>query len=91
VRDPYAERRFTRWVKAAFASLCASPRRYPLWRGRAGGKGVRKRLVRKFPYAIPYLPDEDVAFVLAVAHHRRRPGYWLPRLWRLLRRRTTSA
>ena len=43
--------------------------------------GVQRVLVARFPYQVfvRRRPDESVQ-VLAVAHHRRRPGYWLPRL-----------
>jgi hypothetical protein len=39
----------------------------------------RRVLVRRFPYAVIYRLDPDGAFILAVAHVRRRPGYWLHR------------
>ena len=40
---------------------------------------VRKFPLRKFPYNIIYVVDEPEVIV-AVAHHRRRPAYWLRRL-----------
>lgn len=37
----------------------------------------RKRvLVDRFPYSIVYRRDPDSVVILAVAHQRRRPGYW---------------
>ena len=36
----------------------------------------RKWPVRRFPFDLVYRADEDGLFVLAVAHQRRRPGYW---------------
>lgn len=37
---------------------------------------VRTGMVRRFPYRVIFeVRGEDVA-VLAIAHHRRRPGYW---------------
>lgn len=39
--------------------------------------GVRRRLVlRRFPYAVLYRVVSDEVQVVAVAHLRRRPGYW---------------
>ncbi len=39
--------------------------------------GARQRVVRRFPYSIFYEVSPDgVTFVLAVAHQRRKPGYW---------------
>lgn len=40
---------------------------------------VRKVPVSRFPYYIAYLVASDAMRVLAVAHDRRRPGYWQPR------------
>ena len=39
--------------------------------------GRRRWLMKRFPYAVVYrvVPDGAVR-VLAVAHHRRRAGYW---------------
>ena len=38
--------------------------------------GIRKRVLRRFPYSVIYEIQAGTATVLAVAHHRRRPGYW---------------
>lgn len=41
------------------------------WRGR-----IRRLPLRRFPYSIVYdLRDSEVR-ILAVAHQRRRPGFW---------------
>lgn len=36
----------------------------------------RHRVVHRFPYSVYYEVVERTVTVLAVAHHRRRPGYW---------------
>ena len=41
---------------------------------------VRRILVRRFPYQVVYILLPDRIQVLAVAHERRRPGYWVDRL-----------
>ena len=43
------------------------------------GLPVRRRPVEKFPYHVVYLETADAIRVLAFAHTRRRPGYWLTR------------
>lgn len=35
--------------------------------------------LRRFPYRIIYQIDGGELKVLAIAHHRRRPGYWAKR------------
>lgn len=37
---------------------------------------IRRWLVRRFPYSVIYREEQDRIYVLAVAPHRRRPGYW---------------
>ncbi|WKZ11950.1 MAG: type II toxin-antitoxin system RelE/ParE family toxin [Gammaproteobacteria bacterium] len=38
--------------------------------------GIRRRLMRRFPYAILYGIDRGDVLIVAVAHQRRRPSYW---------------
>lgn len=43
-------------------------------------RGTRRRyLLRRFPYSIIYQVTVEELRILAVAHHRRRPGYWADR------------
>jgi plasmid stabilization system protein ParE len=43
-------------------------------------RGTRRRyILRRFPYSIIYQSTADELRILAVAHHRRRPGYWANR------------
>jgi plasmid stabilization system protein ParE len=41
---------------------------------------VRRLAVRRFPYHVVYLEMAEELRILAVAHDRRRPGYWRQRL-----------
>lgn len=42
---------------------------------------IHRRLpLQRFPYALIFRRDADVIRVVAVAHRRRRPGYWSPRV-----------
>jgi toxin ParE1/3/4 len=65
-----------RW---AIDGLCELPEAWPLWPGRVD---VRRRVLRRVPNSILYLVEADAIVIVAVAHHRRRPGYWLSRLGR---------
>jgi plasmid stabilization system protein ParE len=40
------------------------------------GTTVRAALVRNFPFWVVYRASALEAVILAVAHQRRRPGYW---------------
>lgn len=41
---------------------------------------VRRRGVTRFPYHVIYLETPTHIRILAIAHDRRRPGYWKGRL-----------
>ena len=41
---------------------------------------VRRRAVHRFPYHVVYVELPDRLQILAVAHDRRRPAYWVGRL-----------
>lgn len=56
--------------------VCESPQRYPIERK----PDVRRILMKRFPYAVLYREVSGIVQVLAIAHHRRRPQYWLGRL-----------
>jgi plasmid stabilization system protein ParE len=45
----------------------------------AGRPDVRMRVVRRYPYSIVYVVRGPNVVIIAVAHHRRRPGYWMDR------------
>ena len=46
------------------------------------GRMERKRRVPRFPYDVVYRITGDQILVLAIKHHRRKPGYWIWRRYR---------
>ena len=42
--------------------------------------GIRKRLLRQFRYSLIYSVEPEEPLILAIAHHSRRPGYWIGRV-----------
>lgn len=42
--------------------------------------GVRRRLVHRFPFAVLYRLRDKHIVVAAIAHRRRKPGYWHGRI-----------
>ena len=42
--------------------------------------GARRIFVKRFPYSIVFIEHEADLWVIAFAHHRRRPGYWRERM-----------
>jgi toxin ParE1/3/4 len=62
-------------MKDAVALIERHPEGAPVERGR-----VRCKLMRRFPHELYYAVEPDRLRVLAVAHQRRRPGYWIDRI-----------
>ena len=70
-RDATAAMAFRTEVFEAIDSLAVDPTRW-----RVDASGNRRRLLNRFPYSIWFEVQADTVTVLAIAHHRRLPGYW---------------
>ena len=46
---------------------------------RAAGQLIRKATIQRFPYVIAFEERDRHVLVLAIAHAKRRPLYWLTR------------
>ena len=71
---------FVAAVDATLQRIKQFPESFPAW----PGVGRTVRLIRKasvegFPYLVAFEQHVDFALVLAVAHEKRRPLYWLQR------------
>jgi toxin ParE1/3/4 len=66
---------FEQEIRRALLDIQEAPDRWPTRKYR-----TRCRLLHRFPYAIYYLELQDIIWVVAVTHTRRRPYYWRKRL-----------
>lgn len=73
-RSPLAADAFRSEVFAAMDKLAADPTMWP-----SDDDGVHSYVLRRFPYTVHYEFDTSTVTVLAISHHRRRPGYWAER------------
>lgn len=56
------------------------PASFPVWPGTSAAPNtIRRAVVSRFPYVIAFEMHAEYALVLAVAHAKRRPLYWLTR------------
>jgi len=58
-------------LSAAIQNISEAPKRWPRLQQR-----FRRYLLHKFPFSVIYLERPDCIEIIAVAHHRRKPGYW---------------
>ena len=80
----YDERRpglgddFIAEVSATLDRIGGAPESYLAWpRTRAAGPSIRKATIQRFPYVIAFEERDRHVLVLAIAHAKRRPLYWL--------------
>jgi plasmid stabilization system protein ParE len=71
--------RFYAAVERAARSAAVTPHAGAPFPGLPELLGMRRRIVRGFPFSLAYRDLGDVIRIDAVAHWRRRPGYWLRR------------
>lgn len=75
LRSRRVEERFRLALRRAIDSIREAPERWP-----ADEDGLRHSRVVGFPYRLIYWTDGDYNLVAAIAHSKRRPGYWKGRL-----------
>jgi plasmid stabilization system protein ParE len=61
-------------IDAALDRIAENPLASPLWRT---GLPFRRHVVWRFPFLIFFTVSDDSVDVLAFAHAKRRPGYWM--------------
>lgn len=70
-RDERIAAAFSTEVSHAIEMIARAPRRWP-----RSGINLRKFVLRRFPFLILYRELPSSIQIVAVAHGRRRPGYW---------------
>ena len=74
---PGSGRRFREAIDGLAERMSASPRQFPVV-----FKSVRRALLRRFPYALFFVAEEQSLFVIACFHASRDPLQWKKRLER---------
>ena len=73
--QPDLDLRFIECVEQAIRKITEAPTRWRIFE-----QGIRRCLVRVFPYAILYSIESDYVLIVAVMHCKREPGYWRSRI-----------
>ncbi len=68
---------FVEQVQITLALVESDPRRFPRVLGYSQAQKCR---VKGFPHSIYYINQQKKIWVLAIAHGRRQPGFWVERL-----------
>ena len=75
LRSQNVEERFRLALRQAVASIRDAPERWP-----RDDNDLRRCRLAGFPYRLIYWTDGANSYVVAIAHDKRRPGYWRERL-----------
>jgi len=70
-RSPLSAVGFAHEIAGAISRIAEAPSRYPLLE-----HGTRKVVLQRFPFSIFYRATEAKVVIIAIAHQKRRPGYW---------------
>ena len=73
-RSMFAASAFLRELSIATNRIRETPMRYA-----AAEHQTRRILLEHFPFTLYYRVREELVTVVAVAHQKRRPGYWRSR------------
>lgn len=74
-RSPLSATAFAHEIDDAVSRIREAPERYPL-----AEHGTRKFVLQRFPLNVFYRFGENEIVIVAVAHQKRRPGYWSNRV-----------
>ncbi|MBI4319192.1 MAG: type II toxin-antitoxin system RelE/ParE family toxin [Chloroflexi bacterium] len=66
---------FLEEVEHTIASILGLPKSGPVI-----SENIRRRILRGFPFGVLYAVRDDQIIIVAIAHLKRRPGYWKERL-----------
>ena len=67
-------------VEIALIRIGEAPQSFSRWEHYEGPQEIRRAAMKRFPYSVIFIPENEESVVVAVAHSRRKPLYWLSRL-----------
>jgi toxin ParE1/3/4 len=74
-RSASAARVFVQEIDRAISRIAERPQIWPYY-----AHGTQRYLLRRFPFFVVYRQTSVRIVVVAIAHARRKPGYWKERL-----------
>jgi len=73
-RDIRVSTQFANDLEMAMQRIAEAPHRWPLYL-----HGTRRVRLTRFPFLLPYRDDPLRILIVAIAHAKRKPGYWKDR------------
>lgn len=79
-RRPGLESEFLAEVDRVLPLIASSPKAFPRLHDLPADLEIRRALLPRFPYELIFMDLGEHIRILAAAHAKRRPGYWLDRV-----------
>ena len=79
-RQPGLDAEFLNEVERVLPLIGSHPESFPSLLDTPQDLSIRRVLLPRFPYALVFIELPAEVRVIAVAHLRRHPGYWLNRI-----------
>lgn len=79
-RQPGLADRFLGETEERLALIRENPSAFPVLEVSPPDLLIRRALLHQFPYALVFVELEAEIRIIAIAHHRRQPNYWLYRV-----------
>ena len=73
-RSPRAARVFLTELERTLLRVSSFPQQFPAFTPK-----TRRAVLRRFPFVIVFRHNDEGIDIIAIAHSRRRPGYWRDR------------
>ena len=70
-RSPEVADAFLTEIGTSLNQIIANPQLFSSYT-----KSTRRRVLARFPYSIIFQEKDEMILVVAIAHAKRRPGYW---------------
>jgi plasmid stabilization system protein ParE len=74
-RNPKAAEAFLTEVRYSLQQIQSHSQLYPPFT-----KNTRRRVLARFPYSVIFQEKDEIFLIVAVAHAKRRAGYWRKRI-----------
>lgn len=74
-RSPRAAELFLNEMDRVIARASVYPEQFPVL-----DFGIRRAMLRRFPFLVVFRETDGGTEIVAIAHSRRRPGYWRDRI-----------
>ena len=75
IQNPGLGKKFMEEFNKGISRIKQHPKNWTVVEG-----NVRKCILNKFPYNIIYAVENKLIVIIAIAHQRRKPDYWIERI-----------